>query len=195
MVAGGLKSGFESPLTTLGSDDSDCEEISRNLEESPRNESAGVGAEEFSDRIGTESGGNDDEVRSVTAVDGLSRTDSQMHPQELESDQPMQDITCATDQPTINSNSQLPSTQPISRQNFVTTKGWTLQALLDSSQNFTEVKRVSAAAPPDEILKAISQSEKEGIPLIISGFHELESWPKDNLFSADWLVEHGPPCK
>jgi hypothetical protein len=75
---------------------------------------------------------------------------------------------------------------------LITTKGWTLAELVKKAPNFRPVNRVHFRNP--SLMQKIRMHEDSGIPLIIEGFHEHESWPTE-LFTLDWLNEHGKPGK
>lgn len=74
-----------------------------------------------------------------------------------------------------------------STQGLVTTKGWSIKQLLASGKQFRPVPTISASAPRHIISQKIQEHEDHGEPLIISGWHELPSWPKD-LFSIESLL-------
>ncbi|KAL0946647.1 hypothetical protein HGRIS_012841 [Hohenbuehelia grisea] len=73
---------------------------------------------------------------------------------------------------------------------FFTAQGWTLENLLARSTNFQRVPRISVASP--ELDAQLQEYEHHCIPLIVQELHQLESW-RPELFTAEWLVEHGPP--
>ncbi|KAG1803703.1 uncharacterized protein HD556DRAFT_601948 [Suillus plorans] len=73
---------------------------------------------------------------------------------------------------------------------LISTKGWTLAQLIKKSPNFCPVDRVRFDDPM--LIQTIRMYEESGAPLIIEGFHEHDSWPAD-LFTLDWLSEHGKP--
>lgn len=73
----------------------------------------------------------------------------------------------------------------------ITTKGWTLEALIKSGKRMKPVPRISALQDSAAILEEIRKSETEGTPLIIEDWHKTPCWPQDNLFEADWLLENG----
>ncbi|KAG2157278.1 hypothetical protein DEU56DRAFT_905932 [Suillus clintonianus] len=73
---------------------------------------------------------------------------------------------------------------------LISTKGWTLAQLVKKSPDFHPVDRVHFDDPM--LMQTIRMHEDSGTPLIIEGFHEHESWPAD-LFTLDWLSEHGKP--
>ena len=84
------------------------------------------------------------------------------------------------------------ATKPLLTKGLITTKGWTLSELVKKSQNFHPVNRVHFK--DRDLLQTIRKHEEFGVPLIVQGFHEHEGWPAD-LFTLDWLSEHGKPCK
>lgn len=113
----------------------------------------------------------------------------------------MPDITTpnvldATGSPTLGakqtSESHNHGTNHLLTRGLITTKGWTLAGLVNKAPNFHPVHTVHFRDPG--LLQEIRTHEDSGIPLIIQGFHEHESWPAD-LFSLDWLNEHGNPGK
>lgn len=67
-----------------------------------------------------------------------------------------------------------------------TTDGWTFQGLLDRGERMQPVERVSASQPANALRDAIRRHELEGLPMIIEGWHERESWPEE-LLTAKWL--------
>ncbi|KAH8107064.1 hypothetical protein BXZ70DRAFT_885104 [Cristinia sonorae] len=69
----------------------------------------------------------------------------------------------------------------------ISPRGWSLDGLLHRGKNFIEVPRCRADDP--NLLERIAAFEQNGIPLIIEGWHTLNSWPKE-LFTVDWLIEH-----
>ncbi|KZT26417.1 hypothetical protein NEOLEDRAFT_1155897 [Neolentinus lepideus HHB14362 ss-1] len=74
----------------------------------------------------------------------------------------------------------------------ITTKGWSLDDLINYSVQFRSVRRVSATKlSPKELDHEITRFEKEGLPLIIEGYHQREGWLK-NEFGVGWLLQHGP---
>lgn len=212
MVADGPRFRSDSPLTDLSSD----EELDRT--DYGRNASAGAESTstESSLRIVDDSlliirnatisdspvpDNGVPESADGNAVRSSAPSDVEMHPrpqpqlQDADDDELMGDSTTTSETSPNISGSELPSTDAPDKQPFITTKGWTLEGLIDSGKSFVEVKRISASASPEELAKAITEFEDKGTPLIISGCHELESWPKDGLFSPEWLIEHGPDCE
>lgn len=75
---------------------------------------------------------------------------------------------------------------------LITTKGWTLSGLVKKASNFYPVDRIHFRDPG--LMQKIQTHEDSGVPLIIQGFHEHKDWPTD-LFTLDWLNEHGKPGK
>jgi hypothetical protein len=72
-----------------------------------------------------------------------------------------------------------------------TTKGWSLDGLLDSGPRFKRVPRISATSGLNELFLKVVEHENKGIPLIIEGWQDRPEWPR-NLFDLDWLKEtHG----
>jgi hypothetical protein len=102
----------------------------------------------------------------------------------------------ATGSPTFSakqtSESHNHGTNHLLTKGLITTKGWTLAGLVNKAPNFHLVHTVHFRDPG--LLQEIRTHEDSGIPLIIQGFHEHESWPTD-LFTLDWLNEHGKPGK
>lgn len=78
--------------------------------------------------------------------------------------------------------------------NRVSTAGWRLDGLLAAGKNFQAVPRVSARLSADELNNAIEKHERDGVPLIIEGWHHVPAWPKI-LFTPEWLLEHGDKGK
>jgi hypothetical protein len=73
---------------------------------------------------------------------------------------------------------------------FVSSKDWTVDALVKRGPRFREVPRVSALQPLPKLVAAIETHERSGVPLIIEGWHKHPEWPK-NKFTVDWFREHG----
>lgn len=76
----------------------------------------------------------------------------------------------------------------------VTTKGWTLDGLVALGKRTQPVPRVSALQDGSVIEEEIRKSEAEGTPLIIEDWHKAPCWPRDDLFTAEWLLENGDEC-
>ena len=64
----------------------------------------------------------------------------------------------------------------------VSTKGWTLDSLIKSNGNFCAVERVPARS--DALLDIVKKHERNGVPLVIEGFHEHKKWPA-NMFTLE----------
>lgn len=75
---------------------------------------------------------------------------------------------------------------------LLTSRGWTLRNLVDSHNNFKDVTRISAHASSAELLGAISDHERSGTPLVIEGYHDLPSWPRDQ-FTLECLERCAEP--
>jgi hypothetical protein len=73
---------------------------------------------------------------------------------------------------------------------FVSSKDWTVDALLERGPRFHKIDRVSATGPLPNLLSAIETHERSGLPLIIEGWHKHKGWPKD-IFTVDWFRERG----
>jgi hypothetical protein len=71
----------------------------------------------------------------------------------------------------------------------LTTRGWNLNELVSTHPNFRHVLRIHASASPGELLAAIEEHERTGVPLVIAGFQTLDSWPADN-FSLETLQRY-----
>ena len=69
---------------------------------------------------------------------------------------------------------------------MTSTKGWTLDGIIEEGDNFHHVERVSATAP--DLLDKIKKSEANGVPLVIEGFHKHPKWPQ-HMFTIDQFVE------
>lgn len=76
--------------------------------------------------------------------------------------------------------------------NYLTTKGWNLKELVESSSNFEEVARISALETPDTLLSKIKFYEASGRPFIIQDWHRKEDWDPQ-LFGLQWLLDHQTP--
>ncbi|KAH8116845.1 hypothetical protein DFH11DRAFT_1505692, partial [Phellopilus nigrolimitatus] len=72
-----------------------------------------------------------------------------------------------------------------------TTEGWTLDGLLALGARMQRVPRVSALQSAVRLEKIIREHEASGMPLIIEGWDKTPHWPRDGLFSFEWLLEHG----
>lgn len=70
----------------------------------------------------------------------------------------------------------------------ITTKGWLLNDLVESSPNFHRVDRLHYSAP--SLKETMSQHEASGTPLIIFGWNRHPLWPK-SLFNIEWLRRNG----
>ncbi|KAH7929751.1 hypothetical protein BV22DRAFT_107094 [Leucogyrophana mollusca] len=81
-------------------------------------------------------------------------------------------------------------TQYLPKKSFVTTKGWTMEGLVERAPHFRPIPRVAAQDP--RLHEIINQHEIDGVPLIIEGWHHHKKWPKE-LFELEWLREHGDP--
>jgi hypothetical protein len=80
-------------------------------------------------------------------------------------------------------------TEP-SHSKIISSKDWTVDALVKRGPRFQKVPRVSATAPIPQLCSAIEHHERNGIPLIIEGWHRHRKWDK-KLFTVDWFREHG----
>lgn len=73
---------------------------------------------------------------------------------------------------------------------IISSKDWTVDALVKRGPRFQRVPRVSATAPVSRLCSVIEDHERTGIPLIIEGWHKHRKWDK-KLFTVDWFREHG----
>jgi hypothetical protein len=73
---------------------------------------------------------------------------------------------------------------------FVSSKGWTVDALLQQGPSFKKVARISITEPLPKLRSAIEFYERSGRPLIIEGWHNHQNWPKD-IFTVDWFRDNG----
>ena len=64
----------------------------------------------------------------------------------------------------------------------ITTVGWSLSNILESSNAFLPVPRI--ACNKVDMQTEIDNHEKSGVPVIIEGLHEHTKWPKE-LFNID----------
>ncbi|TCD64542.1 hypothetical protein EIP91_003980 [Steccherinum ochraceum] len=69
---------------------------------------------------------------------------------------------------------------------IISPDGWTLEGLLRQGPRFREVPRCRADDP--NLDQRILAFEKDGVPLVIEGWHKSPSWP--DIFHIDWLMEH-----
>ncbi|KAF9227649.1 hypothetical protein BS17DRAFT_774094 [Gyrodon lividus] len=74
------------------------------------------------------------------------------------------------------------------RRPLVTTLGWDINAIIASSPNFHRMGRVHYSSPAASI--GINEYEKDGVPLIIQGWHRHPRWPK-SMFNVEWLQKNG----
>jgi len=69
-----------------------------------------------------------------------------------------------------------------------TTRGWDdCETLLSYCSKFVPVRRVKADS--SDLSETIREYEKNGIPLVIEGFHKLSSWPKE-MFTLENFVKN-----
>jgi hypothetical protein len=67
---------------------------------------------------------------------------------------------------------------------FLTSAGWSLNNLATRGRRFHQVPRVSVS---DQNLEAtIRNHEASGVPLVIEGMHEQDTWPAA-MFDIQWL--------
>ncbi|KAJ6597028.1 hypothetical protein DFH09DRAFT_109489 [Mycena vulgaris] len=71
-------------------------------------------------------------------------------------------------------------------------KGWTLEALVRKSKNFSQVPRVqwSLDASTSAQIRA-HEVANPGVPLVVEGLHNHPGWMKDK-FTPRWLEQNGP---
>ena len=62
---------------------------------------------------------------------------------------------------------------------MISTKGWTLDSLINQSINFHRVPRVSALS--GSLLQYIKDYEISGVPLVIECCHEHKNWSKEEF--------------
>ena len=93
-------------------------------------------------------------------------------------------LGCAFDSDAMPSNDIQRMVQLISRPQKpeISTAGWTLDSILQSSKRFHLVPRVPCSNVG--LQAAIDAYEDSGVPLIIEGWHKHEKWPKD-MFGID----------
>ncbi|KDQ17966.1 hypothetical protein BOTBODRAFT_545322 [Botryobasidium botryosum FD-172 SS1] len=72
---------------------------------------------------------------------------------------------------------------------FLSTRGWVLEELVQSSPNFCHVERISALDPSGIIGDKVLENETSGLPLIIQDWHRTKEWDS-HMWSLDWLLEH-----
>ncbi|KLO11872.1 hypothetical protein SCHPADRAFT_830444 [Schizopora paradoxa] len=70
--------------------------------------------------------------------------------------------------------------------NTVTTKGWTLESLLETGKNFRPIERISALDDPEEIKRKVQEYEDKNIPLIVEDCHKHKYW-NEELFTVKHL--------
>jgi hypothetical protein len=57
---------------------------------------------------------------------------------------------------------------------MISTKGWSLNSLINQSINFHRVPRVSVLS--DTLLQSVDDHETFGVPLVIEGCHKHPNW-------------------
>lgn len=62
---------------------------------------------------------------------------------------------------------------------MISTKGWTLDSLINKSLNFHHVRRVPASS--SSLPQIINDHENSGVPLVIEDCHKHPSWPKEEF--------------
>ena len=62
---------------------------------------------------------------------------------------------------------------------MISTKGWTLDSLINKSINFHRVPRVSVLS--HSLLQYIIDYEIYGVPLVIEGCHKHKNWNADEF--------------
>lgn len=62
---------------------------------------------------------------------------------------------------------------------MISTKGWTLDSLINQSLNFHHAPRVSALS--NDLPQVIHEHEQSGLPLVIYACHKHPNWPKDEF--------------
>jgi hypothetical protein len=74
------------------------------------------------------------------------------------------------------------------------TAGWTLSSIVESSQTFRRVPRVSCNN--SNLQMEIEKYEATGVPLIMEGWHNHKNWPKQlfNIESFTKDVKSKPRC-
>lgn len=77
---------------------------------------------------------------------------------------------------------------------LITSKGWTLERLLETGTRFKTVDRISAdSGTPEQIAATIQDYEWRGVPLVVQDLHVHPSWPE--FFTPEWLESHyGSQC-
>lgn len=70
---------------------------------------------------------------------------------------------------------------------FLTSAGWSLNQLVTRGPRFREIPRVSVSDQNLEVI--IRQHETSGVPLVIEGMHEHETWPAAT-FDIQWLRDN-----
>ncbi len=68
----------------------------------------------------------------------------------------------------------------------ITTKGWTLQSLLNDGKNFRSIERISALSDPKVVERKVREHEESNIPLIVEDCHKHSSW-NQGLFTLECL--------
>ncbi|KAF8163484.1 hypothetical protein B0H34DRAFT_781185 [Crassisporium funariophilum] len=73
---------------------------------------------------------------------------------------------------------------------LISTKGWSLDTLIEKGDNFQQVHRVSAAS--SSLLETIVEFDKKGIPLVLEGWHKHPNWPHDK-FTPEYFASNTTP--
>jgi hypothetical protein len=70
---------------------------------------------------------------------------------------------------------------------FVTTEGWSLDALLQQGHNFQPVPVVDIAQmSSSQIEDLVKSHEESGLPLLMRNWHKTSIWKKE-IFDPEWL--------
>lgn len=68
----------------------------------------------------------------------------------------------------------------------VTSKGWTLESLLETGKNFKVIDRISALDDLEEVKRKVQEYEDRNVPLIVEDCHKHKYWD-DGLFTVKHL--------
>lgn len=73
---------------------------------------------------------------------------------------------------------------------LISTFDWDIKSIIASSPNFHPIQRVHYTSPNARVEIVIPEVERDGNPLILTGWNRHPRWPK-SLFNLDWLKKNG----
>ncbi|KAJ6502419.1 hypothetical protein C8R45DRAFT_619402 [Mycena sanguinolenta] len=82
--------------------------------------------------------------------------------------------------------------EPVDTQAILTCKNWTLESLIQTSNNFYHVPRVKWSQTKSVAAQIKNHDTKNpGVPLVVEGLHKHPRWLKDE-FTPEWFQDNGP---